>query len=442
MPTILNGQRTWSLSRDDEGHRTYKITFLVQADSILQGPATIIQTAGLPIFGTYWAVDDDADNWAWCRWEADVKPLVDNEPNLLYEVSFSFSTKPPDEKDRACKETEVEDPLLEPPKINGSFVVYSEEKTFDRFGNPLVNSAFERLRGPQVEFDANRPQIKIDMNVPVLDLALLASLANTVNADPIWGLPPRCVKLSEIEWERRYYGQCYVYYTLHLTFDCRYDTFDRNLLDEGTKVLSGQWDAATGAWLLVNIDGEKPNYLNPQHFIKFTDRLGNPTKVILNGAGLPAGVPLAGTSSTSVYYMCSTTSAMNIAPPNAAVWNAYSFNVKPPPTAWSNAEAYQPGQVVFKDAIPLEPGDGPLYLCTVAVGPTLDQPDVDGAHWQIVPVGPDDLSQVADKGLYNSKTEYRAGDFVTAEEYTGIGNLHVEYYNESDFTLLGVPLTF
>lgn len=450
MPTLLNGPRTWELSRDDDGHREYKITFRVLMDSPLQGPATALQAPGLPVFGTYWIIDDESDLWAWCRWSADVKPVWENEPNLYFDCTFTFSTKPPDEKDRACKETEVEDPLLEPPKINGSFVVYQEEATHDRFGSALVNSAFERLRGPQVEFDGNRPQVKIDMNVAILDLALLATLANSVNAMPLWGMPPRCVKLSEIEWERKYYGQCYVYYTIHLTFDMRYDTFDRDLLDEATKVLNGQWNVQTGGWDLVNIDGEKPDNTNPQHFIKFIDRLGNPMKGILNGAGIPAGVPRTGTSSVTVYYMCGANGALSSTgdkPPGDILpglpsWYTFNFNVILPETVWSNAEVYRPGMVVtLPNLIPL-PGAQNGYLCLVEVGPTLDQPDLDPEHWMKLPVDDFGNYHVADKGFWNAKTTYDAGDFVSLSESTRIGSLHVEKYPESDFLVLGIPLLF
>ena len=90
----------------------------------------------------------------------------------------------------------------------------------------------------------------------------------------------------------------------HLEFDVRYDTFDRDLQDEGTKVLNGHWDKTTGNWVLTPIARSgatliMPNYLNPQHYIRFQDRLGNITRVTLNGFGQPAGIALGtGTHTT------------------------------------------------------------------------------------------------------------------------------------------------
>ena len=441
---VLNGQRAWKMTRDEEGHRVYKITFVVQCDS-LDGPATALQAPGLPVFGTYWIIDNDVDLWAWCRWDAEVEPDKDDEPNEFFFVTFTFSTKPPDSP---CKNNEVEDPLQEPPKISGSFVSYSEEATFDRFGNPLLNSAFERLRGPQVEFDGNRPQIKIEMNVPDLDLATLAVSANTVNDAPLWGMPPRCVKLSGIDWEQKYYGQCCTYYTLHLTFDMRYDTFDRDTTDEGTKVLNGQWDTVSGAWVLLPINGKPPDPTNPQHFIKFQGRDGNTAKCLLNGAGLPAGASVAGTSTApgKTYYMYGANGALSTkggTGPPAFGWMAFSFNVALPETVWDNAVgvSYKAGQVVTIGAVAV-PGLIKSYLCIADVTTSLISPDEDPTHWLAIPPGPTGNSSARSMGIFSPATTYYAGDFVTTTQSTEIGRLHIEKYAESDFTVLGIPLIF
>ena len=237
---LVSGARTWGGSRDSDGYTTYKVKWLVRGETT-DGPAAALLTPGLPVYGTPWAIDNDVDLWAWCRWDATMTPYYggqEGEPGKYFLIEQTFSSKPPD--DKKCKDNQPTDPLLEPQKISGSFVKYTEEATYDRFGDPIENSSFEQIRGPQNEWDKNRPQVRIEQNVPSLQIALLAQMQDTLNDATLWGLPKRCIKLSDVSWERKFYGSCYVYYTRNLTFDIRYETFDRDLLDEGTKVLRSE----------------------------------------------------------------------------------------------------------------------------------------------------------------------------------------------------------
>jgi len=290
MAGHFDGLKKWSMVRDEEGHRTYKAIFGVWTDDPGDGPLTVLATPGLPTVGSTWSFFNDNDPWAFCTPDARVEPRVENEKGKYWTVEFTFTTKPL----RICSNDQIEDPLLIPPKVSGSYVKYTKEAVFDRHGEPIENSAHEMFRGQQVEFDANRPNVKIQMNVANLDLGLITSMVDTVNDSPLWGLPKRCIKLSNVSWERKYYGTCYKYYTVTYEFDINYNTFDRYLLDEGTKVLNGHWDEQTGAWVLDPV-GESyggtpiwPDPDNPAHFIRYKDRRGENARVILNGAGLPA----------------------------------------------------------------------------------------------------------------------------------------------------------
>jgi hypothetical protein len=296
-----DGRRSWSLSRDDTGYRTYKIKFLVHSkiDGVFPGPAEVSNTPGLPVIGSTWLYGGDIDVWVWCHAKADVKPLWNDEPCDWWECEYEFSNKPVS-NDR-CQDNPIQDPLLEPQHVSGSFVKYVKEAAYDRFGTPLTTSAREQLRGPQVEFDYNRPQIVIEQNVGVLNLPLCASMVDTVNASAIWGVSPRCVKLSDFTWERKVYGSCYYYYTRRFTFDIDFNTFDRDLLDQGTICLRGAWatradDPLFGDWVL---DSQVPKRVGsttkPSALIRFTDWHGNPSSVILNGHGLPWNPDPAGT---------------------------------------------------------------------------------------------------------------------------------------------------
>lgn len=436
--TVVGGVVKWNMTRDEEGHREYKVTHRVWSPDNEDGPANVIRAAGLPAPGAVWAFEGDSDPYAYCRMNATVTPDHDNEKQGFWLVDQTFSTKP----DKGnCKDTQIENPLLTPPKTSGGFTKFQEEATHDRNGRRVLNSAWELVRGPHNEWDASRPTIKIEQNVSNLELALFSQMVDTVNQYPLWGLPKRTIKLDNVPWSANFYGSCFVYYTRTLEFSVRYrrvygvasgyahtgtgslvpsyvgeyETFDRRLLDEGTKVLNGHWDRVNGNWVVdpiaalpapvllsatsdvggsmsgatytytvtaVNSSGEtiesnslqvstlplgslvnlswrrvrgatgykiygrvpgpayglvgtvsggttttftdygfnipgnsppssnttevSPDPNNPSHFIRFQDVNGNVARVILNGAGLPATVPVTtgtgtGTSNSTVY---------------------------------------------------------------------------------------------------------------------------------------------
>ena len=281
--TLHTGPRIMGCARDSEGHREYTVTWLVRSDTGLDGPANALRTPGLPVVGSPWLIDSDTDLWAWCRPDAEVKThgVPEGRPAYFWTVTQKFSTKPLTK----CSEEQVEDPLLQPQKVSGSSIRYTEEGAFDRFWRPIVSSSWEWLRGPQNEWDANRSQIIVEQNVPLLELALCEGLRDTVNAFPLWGLSKRCIKLSDFNWSEEWYGTCNRYYKRTFTFDLNPLTFDRRLLDEGTKALNGH--NLNGTWTLDDINGSPPNRFNPMHFIRYKDVNGENVRCILNGAGEP-----------------------------------------------------------------------------------------------------------------------------------------------------------
>lgn len=295
MATVLLGPIDWNMSRDEQGHRTYRVAHLVRGE-YGDGPAAALLTPGLPVPGNVWAIGTDTDLWAWCRQDATVSRWSPKggEKGRFWKVEQTFSTKP----NKKCSEYQFEDPLTEPQRVSGSFIKFTEEATTDFNGNPIKNSAWEPIRGPNNEWDGGRPQVTIEQNVLNLELPLLCSLIHTLNEDVMWGLPARCVKLSEASWEKKYRGFCYVYYTRRFTFDIRFDTFDRNVLDEGTKALRGKWDmrrdSPTFSQYVLDADllerygdDEVEMAGNPANFIRYKDPRGENGKTILNGAGRP-----------------------------------------------------------------------------------------------------------------------------------------------------------
>lgn len=311
---VIGGPRTVSGERDEQpGYRTYDVVFLCKGD-LTDGPANVMQCPDLPQVGDTWSfITGDNDTYAWCTpyMKVTIHEEKEGEPVIYWRVALKFTNKPM----KRCNETQIEDPLMEPQKISGSFVKYTQEVTRDRFNRPIKSSSHEPLRGPGVEFDFNRPNVKIEQNVGSLQLDLFSGMIDHVNDSTLWGVPKRCLKLSQASWERKLYGICTYYYTRSFEFDVDTNTFDRWLLDEGTKVLYGEWAKNTAdmgnscrittpdpgsLWKLLCIDSNPPNKDNPQHFIRYKDRNGEVGRVVLNGKGEPAAIdPGTGTSGSS-----------------------------------------------------------------------------------------------------------------------------------------------
>lgn len=428
---LVPGQRSWSGGRNAEGHREWKIKHRTEG-APTDGPANHLQTPGLPTPGSVWIVDDDVDLWAYCTLAATVTPVVENEKNKFFDVEQTFSTRP----SKRCQEEQYEDPLMEPMKLSGSFVKYNEEATHDRFGAPILTSSHEMIRGPQVEFDRNRPQVKIEQNVAVLDLAAAAAMVDTLNDRYMWGFPPRCIKLSDFHWEEKYHGQCSVYYTRSFTFDINAEGFDRNVLDEGTKVLHGHW-GGEGTWIVDDVGVDEfdvpipADPRDPTHFDRFTDRQGNPARVILNGSGLPAGVDIG--TSVGDFYVSIKSNNTTSPPYGVSSWVKTSGG--------GVSEAWSADTIYYRGALVNITTPGGLvsqsdYICTKDQGWNGMNPQW-SEGWVEIPGG------VASVGDWDGEGVYAKGDVVNYldTQQTSVGSINVQKYGESNLLSLGIPAT-
>jgi hypothetical protein len=302
MAAVLYGAGPirWSGGKDDEGFRNYTIVHLVKCDP-QDGPNKVMNCPGLPAVGSYWNFGNDVDVWATCKFGMKVKSFLDKDKNLFWEVEQEFSTA---QELTKCEDTSNGNPLLEPMRISGSFTKYTEEITYALNGYIIKNSAHEIIKGSELEFDKSRPTVKIGQNVATLGLATFSNMIDCVNNTPMWGLPARCVKLSNVNWGRKYQGTCTPYYSREFDFEIRYPDplftagntteptgkvdisgnpilvpttlggFDRQVNDRGKMCLNGYW-GPTG-WITVPIPGAggtpNPDPNKPSHFIRFKDR--------------------------------------------------------------------------------------------------------------------------------------------------------------------------
>lgn len=423
------GPRKMALTVDAEGNREYDVIWLVESDDKYDGPFTVLLTPGLPVVGSFWAFGNDADLWAWCRPDAQVAPHQEKEGDSprVWAVRQKFSTKSPSVP--RCNEQRIEDPLLEPPKISGGFKGYSREATHDRFGNALQTSSHEQIRGAQVEFEEAYSTVRIEINVPILNLGLLASLINGVNDRPMWGMPRRTIKLtSGTTWEEKFYGLCYRYYTLKLEFDVNGEGFDRVILDEGTKVLNGHWRGIetpgtsddTGDWVLDSIGDTPPDPDNPAHFIRAKDRNGENIKVVLDGEGQPAALTLAITACTEC--------------PDGAPTDWYLFGLRdiysPRLTLTHSAGCTWAGTSEIFGSISLNRNSGYWAI------------EVEGyrfSYW--FPPANTDWNCAGPNLLVKANPEMEGPPYLLLTRKGGPGRINVEKYNEVNLLQLGIPLT-
>lgn len=442
MAGVIIGPLKWSGGRDDEGNRTYDVTWKVQAQ-FGDGPATIMQTPGLYRVGSPWSLDGDVDVWAYCQPGMTVKPVYDDETCDLWTVEQKFSTKPM-KRCLGTSDNSILDPLLEPQKVSGESIDDKEEATQDRYGNLLVNSAWELMRGPSVEFSKSRHKIKIEQNVSTLQSELWGPMQNTLNDRPLWGYPARCVKLHHVSWERKYYGFCYKYFTRVFEFDTavgihpKHGTtiseFDRDIGDEATKCLEGDWSPG-GNYTVKKIGGQDANPLNPAHFKKFKDRQGANTHVILDGRGVPY-IPdpptvIVGTAPNQIhvpqYYDVSGFKGVLTKFNCRLTFSGTGGNL-----VWTGSPNNDPAQ----GTITLQ-----LNLSDVPPTYTLTSNALDG-RWVIFADSWDTLGSNSLGGDISQppSSNEPSSVSVTPTGTTSPGNRHVEYYGESNFLLLGIPL--
>jgi hypothetical protein len=416
----------WSGGIDAEGYREYTLQLQVKC-AVTDGPATVLAAVnGAYPPGSPWAVfGNDADFDAYRKRDATAKPEKPGERGAYWMVELTYSSKP----EKYCQDATFDNPLLTPQRVSGGFSRHKQEATHDRFGVRVLTSSWEPIRGDQNEWDVSDPQVKIEQSVPFLQLDLCADMLNRVNSYPMWGLPRRTVKLSDFSWDQKFYGLCYQYYTRSFTFDIKPGGWDRDLLDEGTKCLSGKWNTTTGAWDDVLVAGESPDPLNPAHFIRFPDKKGNHAKCVLDGSGRPYN-PLPQAKIETICGECGTLAE------TYTVFGAgfggdvtHDFDCE-----WSGVDAYLGGTMTLAAA-------SQVVLPAITFTQwALAHSDFPGAVWTNLStwncLGANLMTQVAVGALAP------AAVLVVPKQTSQPGRRRVEKYDEANFFLLGIPLFF
>lgn len=234
----------WSMTRDDDGNREYELVCLIKRDSTSDGPMAVLSTPGAPLIGSPWSFGNDFDGWAYCTPYASVSPYkFEDEPNYYWQARFKFSTKP---QTKRCQEASIEDPLLEPMKISGSFNKTTRLTEKDKDGVRITNS--NKKEGIKIERDDSHPTVIIEQNVASLGLGDFAAMVDTLNDRTLWGMTARKIKLSNATWSRQMYGLCSYYFTRRFEFEVNYNGWDyTDIVDKGRYCLRGSWSKTKDA---------------------------------------------------------------------------------------------------------------------------------------------------------------------------------------------------
>lgn len=426
MATTIHGYRNWSGQRDDKGYREYKLHTRVRSDNVNDGPAVVLQTPGLPQPGDIWAFGSDLDIWVWCLPTAEVKMVTADEPGLWWDVHQVFTNKLPDAQ--RCQDIPIEDPILEPAKVSGGYSKQTKEAVFDRFGYAITNSAWEQVKGKGVEVDYNHPTVTIEMNVADLQLGLFTSMVDTVSDRPLWGVPDgRMIKLSNAAWQRLFQGSCNEYFTWRFEFEINYDTWDKILMDEGTKCINGHWGTNKNGegynWVVDDIGGNPPDPMNPAHFIRYKDRQGEPIHGILDGLGKPVTIETI-----------------------AANYFAYKVSI---------ATGGQGSGYAVGDQLAVVGGTSSIVAILEVVEVRYESDDegnptnrgsiktiqiIAAGKYSVRPTNPVSATAAGSSVGTGAKFNILWADYDNGP--TLPGRILMSYYPESNFTLLGIPLVF
>lgn len=175
-------------------------------------------------------------------------PVDDSDTLWELEVQYSTKTKDQDEQD--------EEPLDRQPEIAIDFETYQTvaegalvdflndedapvaEELF--FGRALTNSAGEPF-DPQPEMDQVRPVLTVTYNESFLNIPLLMHYANTVNSTVWLGCQPRTWKMGGPRISREIENGI-KYWQISLTFTYNKQTWDLQILNQGTYFIDGGGD--------------------------------------------------------------------------------------------------------------------------------------------------------------------------------------------------------
>ena len=265
----------------DEDSREYIRRFMVVVDDPFDGALTVTSAADLPRKYSGYVFGTEFDVFARLR---QFRPRRLPNTRLAWHVECIYRTPEFNEN-----QDELDNPLGQPARISfGSEQVQAlaigivnpdddDDITKAFITEEITTSAGEPFDPPAVK-DESRGVITIVRNEDTYDNARSIEFRNAVNTDEFLGANPRQAKVRDIAAERRIFNadaEIIKYWTVTYQFVIRAETWDLQLLDNGTYYFEG------GLQGRLNADD-----LNLPSVKKlFTDKPGHPSKGNLDGEG-------------------------------------------------------------------------------------------------------------------------------------------------------------
>jgi len=200
---------------DAEGTHTYTNVYIVLTDDKDDGADTArgagAVALGLPDYNDSWAWGNDSNSNALAKTRsADIASLDETSPYYRkWKVTIGYTTAG-QSRDPAGgggsgsgSEEGIQDPLLEPWKLSGSYIQTTRRTSVDKNGANVTNSADEPIL-----FDVPSGYDSLIMNGNTATISLTTRAANVTksNSTAMWGLAVRQVYLNQWSWDIAYRG--------------------------------------------------------------------------------------------------------------------------------------------------------------------------------------------------------------------------------------------
>jgi hypothetical protein len=257
-------------SIDVDFNREYTVVYLVGTDDRSDGPQVVMSAFGIPNVGDIYTPGNDFDAQA---------IVIGKAPRQTspweWEVDVSYSTQVEEKPEQPAS------PLEEPPKVSWGFqerriLVHGYYNTslapdartgWDR---GIFNSAGE-LYEPHPEVDIAEVVLNVSRNVASIDWATFFALANCVNFAPWNGADSRTLRLKAPTADSAYDRTIGTYWQVSYGVVYRYDTWDIQILNQGTFYKSGSKKVkftmpdGTGFVGLLTTGGDALNASSTEH---------------------------------------------------------------------------------------------------------------------------------------------------------------------------------
>lgn len=207
------------LAEEPTGHRQYDVLYEVITNDANDGPQVVRQASGLPKIGDQYAYGNDSDPFAACVSRGPFRIRSIEQTRKVWSVPLQYSSRPAEGSNP--ENNGKDNPVDWAWEVGGSFASYMKAVLKDRNGNAVVNAAGEPFI-PAPEDDDPRMVLTLKKNTPSLNLATWSQFRGAVNADAIWGLQARMVRLAQWTFAVRrvgYYAYIENNYELHINWD-------------------------------------------------------------------------------------------------------------------------------------------------------------------------------------------------------------------------------